>query len=134
VVLAALAAAQTAWGRGVLSGWGIAAPSEPYTELAFTSPTTLPDAPRDGAVPVSFWVHNVEGASRSYEWTATVHVPGGASRPAASGRLTLADGASRTVTTTVPVACTGRRDRIDVSIGGPHRTIGFWVDCPRRAS
>jgi hypothetical protein len=134
VVLAALAVAHTPWVRGVLAGWGIAAPVGSYTEHSFTSPAALTFAPRDGAVPVSFRVHNVEGATRSYEWTATVRPPGGAARPARSGRLTLADGAARTIATTVPVTCTGRRARVDLSIGGPHRTIGFWVDCPGRTS
>jgi hypothetical protein len=48
---------------------------------------------------------------------------------AATGRLTLEDGAAGTVRARIPVTCAGERVRVDVSIGGPHRTVGVWVPC-----
>jgi hypothetical protein len=90
-------------------------------------------AVEDGAVALSVRVHNVEGARRTYAWTATVHGPGAAPQPAADGRLTLDDGATETLPVRVPVACTGERVRVDVAIGGPHRAVGVWVPCGEAA-
>lgn len=73
-------------------------------------------------VPVA--IRNEEGARRAYRWSATVD---GAA--AAAGRVALDDGAEARVAVRVPVACAGARSRVDVSIGGAHRTIGFWLPC-----
>ena len=129
LVLAGLAVAQTDPGRDLLRDWGVSTPSEPYTEIAFAQSDALPAAAPGGAVVVPFTVHNAEGAARDYRWTATTHGLGEAPAPAASGRLSLADGASTTVRASIPVACAGERMRVDISIGGPHRAIGFWVPC-----
>lgn len=86
-------------------------------------------AVEDGAVTLPVRVHNVEGARRTYAWTATVHGPGAPARPAAEGRLTLDDGATEILPVRVPVACTGARVRVDVGIGGPHRAVGVWIPC-----
>ena len=76
-----------------------------------------------------FWIRNAEGGERTYGWTATTREPGAEPVAAASGRVTLADGAERTVSARIPVTCAGSRVRVDVSIGGPHRTVGVWVPC-----
>ena len=112
----------------MLADVGIAPPSEPYTELALAQPSAAPQI-RDGAVALPFWIHNAEGVTRTYAWTATTRSPGGEPVTAASGRLTLEDGAERTVPARIPVTCAGSRVRVDVSIGGPHRTVGVWVPC-----
>jgi hypothetical protein len=112
----------------VLADAGIAPPLEPYTELALAQPAVAPQV-RDGAVALPFWIHNAEGATRAYAWTATTRDPGGDPVTAASGRLTLGDGAERTVRARIPVTCAGSRVRVEVSIGGPHRTVGVWVPC-----
>ena len=112
----------------MLADVGIAPPSEPYTELALAQPSAAPQI-RDGAVALPFWIHSAEGVTRTYAWTATTRSPGGEPVTAASGRLTLEDGAERTVPVRIPVTCAGSRVRVDVSIGGPHRTVGVWVPC-----
>ena len=128
VVLAGLGVAQTGPGRDLLGGVGIDTPDEPYTELSLLQPDVTPTV-EDGAVALAVRVHNVEGARRTYAWTATVHGPGAAPQRAAAGRLTLDDGATETLPVRVPVACTGDRVRVDVAIGGPHRAVGVWVPC-----
>lgn len=130
LALAGLGLAQTDPGRGLLGDWGLSSPSEPYTELAFAKPDALPTRASDGAVSVPVWLHNVEGGPRTYHWTATTRQDGGADAIAAgSGLVTLADGASTTVRARIPVTCSGERTRVDVSLGGAHRTIGFWLAC-----
>lgn len=111
----------------MLADLGVAAPVEPYTEIAFATPDALPTG--DGELRVPFTVRNGEGAERAYTWTATTRPAGGTAVPVASGRLTLADGASTTVRARIPVTCAGTRTRVDVSLGGAHRTIGFWLAC-----
>jgi hypothetical protein len=76
----------------------------------------------------------VEGDARTYAWTATTRAEDGDPVRAATGRLTLEDGAARTVRARIPVTCAGERVRVDVSIGGPHRTVGVWVPCAGGAS
>lgn len=132
VALAGLGLAQTDSGRSALGDWGISSPAEPYTEIAFANPDTLPTRPERGAVTVPVWLHNAEGGTRTYRWTATTRQEGAAAA-ATSGRVMLADGASTIVRTRIPVRCSGVRTRIDVSLGGAHRTIGFWLACDESA-
>lgn len=129
LTLAGLALAQTDPGRELLGDWGLSSPSEPYTELAFARPDVLPAAPTHGTVQAPFRIRNVEGGSRAYRWTATTREDGGPAAAAASGRVMLADGASTTVRARIPVTCAGERTRVDISLGGAHRTIGFWLHC-----
>ena len=83
----------------------------------------------NATVGFAFWVHNVEGSAHTYRWIATTQAPSRAPITAASGSLTLADGASQTVRLRIRVACTGGRSRVNVSLGGAHQTIGFWLPC-----
>jgi hypothetical protein len=128
VALAGLGLAQTDPGREALADLGVAAPSEPYTELALARPDATPRID-DGVVALPVWIHNAEGGARTYTWAATTRAEGGAPLRAATGRVALEDDAERTVPVRVPVACAGDRVRVDVSIGGPHRTVGAWVPC-----
>jgi hypothetical protein len=129
VALAGLGLAQTGAGRDALADIGIAPPSEPYTEIALARPDATPRID-GGVVTLPVWIRNHEGGARAYAWTATTRVEGGG-RPvrAAGGRVALEDGAEGTVRVRVPVTCAGERVRVDVSIGGPHRTVGVWVPC-----
>lgn len=111
----------------MLADLGVAAPVEPYTEIAFATPDALPTS--DGVLRVPFTVRNGEGAARTYAWTATTRPAEGAATTVATGRLSLADGASATVRARIPVTCAGGRTRVDISLGGAHRTIGFWLAC-----
>ena len=133
LALGGLGLAQTDAGRDALADIGIATPSEPYTEVALARPDATPRI-EDGIVPLAVRVHNVEGARRTYEWTATVHGVNAIPQEATRGRLTLDEGASETLRVRVPVVCTGERVRVDVSIGGPHRAVGAWVPCGEGAS
>ncbi len=128
LALAGLGLAQTDAGRDALADVGIAAPSEPYTEISLARPDATP-AIEDGVVPMVVRVHNVEGTRRTYAWTATVHAPGASPQEAARGRLTLEDGAAETLRVRVPVICTADQMRVDVSVGGRHRAVGVWVPC-----
>jgi len=128
VALAGLGLAQTGPGRDALADLGIAPPSEPYTELALARPDATPRV-EGGVVALPVWIRNAEGGPRTYAWTATTRAEGGAPVRAATGRVALDDGADRTLRVRVPVTCAGDRVRVDVSIGGPHRTVGAWVPC-----
>jgi len=130
LVLVGLGVAQTSPGGRLLHALGISSPSAPYTELAFVNPAS-PGTPVPGAtVRFAFWVHNVEGSVHMSTWTATTQAPRRAPIVAASGRLTLANGASDTVALRIPTGCAGSQSRINVSLGGAHQTIGFWLSCP----
>lgn len=133
LALAGLGAAQTGPGRDLLATWGVSAPAEPYTEIAFTQPSDLPRTPTDGVATVPFEVRNAEGAVQAYRWAATTRSGGGDPVRVAGGRLRLDDGAGVTVRARIPVTCGGERVRVDVSLGGDHRTIGFWT-CDGRTS
>jgi hypothetical protein len=80
-------------------------------------------------VTLPVWIHNAEGGPRTYAWTATTRVAGAAPVRATTGQVALGDGEERIVRTRIPVTCAGERVRVDVSIGGPHRTVGVWVPC-----
>jgi hypothetical protein len=130
MVFVGLGVAQTSPGGRLLHALGISSPSEPYTELALVNPAS-PGTPAPGAtVSFAFWVHNVEGSAHMYTWRATTQAPRRAPIVAASGHLTLANGASDTVALRIPTGCVGSQSRINVSLGGAHQTIGFFVRCP----
>ncbi len=129
LVVVGLGVAQTSPGGRLLRALGISSPSEPYTEIAFVNPGGPWTRAANATVGFAFWVHNVEGSAHTYRWIATTQAPGRAPITAASGRLTLADGASNTVRLRIPVACTGGQSRVNVSLGGAHQTIGFWLPC-----
>ncbi len=130
LMLIGLGLAQTGVGKAVLRSAGIATPSAPYTELAFVNPADPGTAMPGGDVRVDFWIHNAEGAAHTYRWTAATNPPGRAPSTVTTGVLGLANGASATVATLVPVACASSRSRISVSLGEARQTIGFWESCP----
>jgi hypothetical protein len=53
----------------------------------------------------------------------------GAGRRVASGVARVASGAGTAVRRTVPVACTGSRVRVEVSVAAPARAISFQAAC-----
>jgi hypothetical protein len=130
LVFVGLGVAQTSPGGRLLHALGISSPSEPYTELAFVNPASPGTPAPDATVRLAFGVHNVEGSAHMSTWTATTQAPSRAPIIAASGRLTLANGASDTVDLRIPTGCAGAQSRINVSLGGAHQTIGFWLSCP----
>lgn len=134
VVAASLGFAQSDPGHAVLRSWGISSPSQSYTELAFTNPDQPWTRTGHRSLQTSFWVHNVEGAARTYHWTVTTRVSGAAAHAVASGHFPLANGASRTLSLVVPAICAAARQRVDVSLDGAGETIGFWVGCVRAAT
>ena len=117
-------------GRKPVKDIGGASSPKPATELAFLNPGRPGSLSESSTLRLAFRVHNVEGGVRTYRWTVTTNAPGRARIIAASGRLSLADGASHAVHLSIPVSCTAPRSRITVSVGGARQTIGFWASCP----
>lgn len=129
--LAAIGVAQTAAGRSVLRSAGLAGSPPRYTELAFAAPMYLPEKLPPKRVPIHapFWVHNVEGASRTYHWTFTER-DGTGRTVLARGSLTLASGARRRLNPQLHVACrVSKRARLELRLDSPPRSIGWWADC-----
>jgi hypothetical protein len=133
VALVGLGLSQTGPGGSWLRSMGIATPSEPYTELAFADPAA-PATPEPPAhVRVRFWIHNAEGVSRTYRWTAITRTTGQAARLAGSGALALADGGAATIVARIPIICVDARVRVSVTLGMANQTIGYWQSCPVRS-
>ncbi len=117
--------------RDLLGDAGLGPPEEPYTALAFARPASLPTtAPAAGEpLPVAFAIDNAEGADRLYAWRITADA-GDGPQVVARGRVSVGDGATETISTRVPVTCTGERVRLGVVLDAPSRRIGTWLACP----
>jgi hypothetical protein len=126
--LAAAGLAQTDPGRALLDRAGVAAPVEPYTELAFANPAALPPPVRNGRISVAFTIRNAEVDERLYAWEVTTRVQPEPDRRLANGTLALGVGQTRQVRKSIPVECDGRRQRVAITLG-PRQTIGFWLRC-----
>jgi hypothetical protein len=143
-VLAAAGLAQSDPGRGLLTGVGLAAPSEPYTELYFASPSApgavgshaLPKSPfyarARGRRGVSFVISNHEQAGVTYEWTLRSSI----GTRVLHGKVWVPRGASELVTRKLVPMCgraessaAARQVEVRVSLAHPAESIDYWTHC-----
>lgn len=136
--LFAVAVAQSAGGRSVLTTAGLIGSGEHYSELYFTHPEQLPARTGEAApsVRIQFTLRNHEGAARAYAWSLTAAPSGGADARRVSGSMRLEAGRSATIESRITPRCRGARERLSVSISDTE-TIGYWIFClhpgePRR--
>lgn len=134
-VLAAAGLAQSDPGRRLLGSVGLAARSEPYTELYFASPSapgaagTVRAGGRRG---VSFVISNHEPTAVTYEWT----LRSSTSARALHGKVQVPRGSSALVTGKLVLVC-GRREnspaarhvQLRVSLAHPSESIDYWTQC-----
>jgi hypothetical protein len=128
--------AQTSRGHALLADAGLYEVPISYTELAFTNSDALPNAltSAKGQVPVSFSIHNVSGASRTYQWSIAV-THGGKSQVKAAGALGVPAQGKAMVAKSVTAACgTGPSLQVVVRLASPAESINFWVSCPSGTS
>lgn len=131
VILACLGLAQTQQGHVVLADVGLYETAAPSTALAFSEPMALPTALEkpNGAVNVSFGIHNASGDPRSYQWSVVLIHAGDSQVKASGSVLTPAQG--RTVLTrSVAASCVGGRLQVVVRLVSPAESISFWMTCP----
>jgi hypothetical protein len=133
-VLTCVGLAQTSQGHVLLRDTGLYETPAIYTELTFSEPGALPSVLQKsgGNVKVSFGIHNVSGAPRSYQWSI-VFVHAGKSQVKASGAArTLAQGRTA-VTRSLAAVCVGGRLQVVVRLASPVESISFWMTCPPAA-
>jgi hypothetical protein len=134
-VLICAGLAQTQTGHVLLRDTGLYDTPAVYTELSFSDPGALPSALEKpiGNVKVSFGIHNVSYASRSYQWSI-LFVHAGRSRVKASGAAQTPAQGRTEVTRSVVAACVGGRLQVVVRLASPAQSISFWMTCPRAAA
>ena len=143
-VLAAAGLAQSDPGRRLLGSVGLAASSEPYTELYFASPSAPGAvgtharrksplyARARGRRGVSFVISNHEQAGMTYEWT----IRSSMGTRALHGKVWVPRGGSALVTGKLVLMC-GRREnsaaarqvQVRVSLAHPSESIDYWTHC-----
>lgn len=134
-VLAAAGLAQSYPGRRLLGSVGLSAPSEPYTELYFASPSapgTVGNARVHGRGGVSFVIANREHAAVTYDWT----IRSSMGTSALHGKVRVPRGASALVTGKLVLMCGRREDsaaarqvQVRVSLAHPSESIDYWTQC-----
>jgi hypothetical protein len=134
-VLICVGLAQTQPGHALLRDTGLYETPAVYTELTFNEPGALPSALErpNGTVKVSFGIHNVSYAARSYQWSIHL-VHAGKNRVVASGAAQTPAQGRTGVTRSVAAACVGGRFQVVVRLASPAESISFWVTCPPAAA
>jgi hypothetical protein len=129
IVVAALA--QTGFGRSALRAAGLSAAPAGYTALSFASVARIPSQlySQEALLQPSFVIRNASPADRTYSWVI-VAVSGGGSHQVASGRTSVAAGASATVTRELLTSCAGAQLRLVVRLVAPRESIDYWLTCP----
>lgn len=136
LVVTSAGLAQTSAGHGLLEDVGLSRAPAGYTELAFTSPRTLPTQLRsqNAAIAVSFGIHNASGSPRTYRWSIELVRSGHSHLQAAGVASTPAQGRA-TVTRVVTASCMGGRLQVVARLVSVAESIDFWVTCvPRGGS
>jgi hypothetical protein len=134
-VLACVGLAQTQQGHVLLRNVGLYETPAAYTELTFSDPGALPSALEkpSGSVRVSFGIHNVSEASRSYQWSIAFARAGKTTVKASGVAVTPAQGRSG-ITRSVVASCVGGRLQVIVRLASPAESINFWMTCPPAAA
>lgn len=105
---------------------GLVPTAEPFTELFFVHPTSLPTTTSTTtALKLSFVIANHEGATRTYHWSATF-VAGAVRERLVSGATTLSAGRSRSILTRVTPSTAGT-GLLEVDLASPAQGIDFHL-------
>jgi hypothetical protein len=130
VVLAGVGLAQTSPGHVLLRDAGLFQVPPRYTELAFTSPQTLPTrlASQHAAIGVSFDIRNVSGTRRNYRWSIELVRSGRRELKAAGVASTPAQG-RETIARVVRTSCAGGRLEVVARLAAPAESVHFWLTC-----
>jgi hypothetical protein len=134
IVLCCTGLAQTSQGHVLLRDAGLYETPATYTELAFSDPQALPSSlvKPSGNVTVSFGIHNVSDAPRSYDWSIVL-AHSGKSQVQASGTVLTSPYGRTTVTKSVVAECVGGQLQVVVRLASPAESISFWMTCPSTA-
>ena len=134
LLLLCVGLAQTSQGHVLLGDAGLYEPPASYTELTFTTPGDLPSTlpSSNSPIDVSFNIHNVSGAARSYQWSVVL-TKTSQSHVKASGTVTAPAQGRVTVAKSVAMACVGGRLQVLVRLASPAESVDFWVTCPASA-
>jgi hypothetical protein len=134
-VLICVGLAQTKPGHVLLRDTGLYETPAVYTELSFSDPGALKSALErpNGNVQVSFGIHNVSYAPRSYQWSIQFVQAGKRQVKASGAARTPAQGRTG-ITRSVVAACIGGRLHVVVRLASPAESIGFWMTCPPAAA
>jgi hypothetical protein len=151
VLVAGAALAQTAAGHALLRGAGLERVSAPHAALSFAQPQSLPTelptrlpAGQPSQVPASrttvhvpFTIRNDSDTTQSYRWSldaaGTGRSAGGRAVRPATGRITVAPGATVTMDPALSLRCAGGQLRITVRLASPAESIYFLAGCPAPA-
>jgi hypothetical protein len=98
--------------------------SEPLTELYFEDHLRLPTTFLPGAEETfRFTIHNLENKPTTYTYVVSVN-----NAPITNPqRLTLANGAAKSVSTDVPLDVKTPRAYVDIELTNINQAIGYWV-------
>jgi hypothetical protein len=131
LLLVGAGVAQTGEGHVLLQDAGLVQGPSSYTELAFTTPGSLPSQLTSSHAPINvlFGIHDSSGSSRIYQWSIVL-VRSGRSDVEASGTVSTSVQGTATVAKTVTAACVGGRLQVVVRLVSPAESIAFWVTCP----
>lgn len=131
IALICVSLAQTSRGHAALAAAGLYEEPASYTELAFTTPSALPNTlpTPTASVKVSFDIHNVSSDPRSYDWSIVI-VGSSVSKVKVSGSVLTAAQGRASISRSVVPACTGGRIQVVVRLASPAQSISFWMTCP----
>lgn len=135
LVVLGVGLAQTSPGHALLQDTGLYQVPTSYTQLSFTTPSSLPTTLESERAPihVSFAIHNVSGTSRTYHWSIVL-VRSGRSYPETSGAVNAPAQGYVTAARTVTMACVGGRLQVMVRLASPVESIDFWTACSSPSS
>ena len=133
-VLICVGAAQTQPGHAVLKAVGLYETPASYTELAFAQPGELPQTltKANSNISVSFSIHNVSSAGRSYQWSIALE-RAGKTQVKTTGTLESPAQGQTVITRSLDVSCPSGRVQVVVKLASPAQSIGFWLTCPSAA-
>jgi hypothetical protein len=135
LVVLGVGLSQTSQGHVLLRDTGLYQLPTNYTELSFTTPSSLPASLKSERAPidVSFAIHNVSGSSLTYHWSIVL-VRSGRSHLETSGAVDAPTQGYVTVARTVTMTCIGGRLQVVVHLASPVESIDFWMACSARGS
>lgn len=131
VVAVAITLLQTSAGHALLRGVGLVGAPPDVTELAFSSPNSLPTTlagPR-GQVDIAFVIRNDSVHARSYRWRISQTGNETAVPPSTAGTTWVASGAATTVRRSVYVGCAAPTAHLQVTLPSVNETLSLVLTC-----
>lgn len=111
-----------------LASWKLVPTPERYTELAFDQHLALPSVvPTTKPVAFGFRVTNHEGGAKAYSYVVAWQAPGSSARTVATGSVTLADGASQSVSESFVLPKGVSMAEVTVTLPEQQESVHFWM-------